>query len=88
MASVSKTTFDLAASEYLRTLIARKQTTQKRLAEAAGISEPTMWNYYKGKTSMTLGTLRKFLEELGVSPAEAFEEIDRIQVRLEKSEGK
>lgn len=84
MASVPQTTFDIAASEYIRTTAARKRITQKSLRDAAGIGEATMGNYWKGKTSMTLGTLRKLLDVLGVDLADAFEEIDRIQVALEK----
>jgi hypothetical protein len=47
-----------------------------------------MGNYWRGKTSMTLGTLGKLLTVLGVDLDSAFEEIDRIYVALEKSEGK
>jgi transcriptional regulator with XRE-family HTH domain len=88
MAALPQTTLDLAASEYIRVMAKRRGITQTELGKRAGIGEATMGNYWRGKTSMTLGTLGKLLTVLGVDLDSAFEEIDRIYVALEKSEGK
>lgn len=86
MAALPQTTLDLAAAEYIRTMAKRRHITQTELGKRAGIAEATMGNYWRGKTSMTLGTLGKLLTVLGVDLDTAFEEIDRIYAALEKSE--
>lgn len=86
MASAPQTTFDRAAAEYIRTAAGRKKLTQKELGQRAGVPPATFGNYWRGETSMTLGTLKKIFAVLGADWAEAFDEIDRIEVALKKSE--
>lgn len=86
MASAPQTTFDRAAAEYVRTIAGRKGITQNELGQRLSIPPATMGRYWRGETSMTLGTLKKILDLFGVRYALAFHEIDRIELALQKSE--
>lgn len=54
----------------------RKKTgfSQKQVANAAGISQPTYSNIENGKRNPTLKTLRKIAEALGCSVGEILDE--------------
>lgn len=86
MASAPQTTFDRAAAEYIRTIAGRNKVTQNELGQRLSIPPATMGRYWRGETSMTLGTLKKILDLFGVRYAVAFQEIDRIEVALKKVE--
>lgn len=86
MASAPQTTFDRAAAEYIRVIAGRKKVTQNELGQRASIPPATMGRYWRGDSSMTLGTLKKILDLLGVTYSDAFHEIDRVEVALKKAE--
>lgn len=89
MAAQPQTPFDRAASEYIQ-MVARnhkpRKITQTELGRRAGIGASAIGNYWRGETSMTLGTFEKICEILEVDSGEAMKAIGRLQVALEQSD--
>lgn len=59
----------------LRTLIRKKNMTQKDVAEAAGFTQAAMSRYVNGSRNMRIDTLYKIARVLDVSMNELFEEV-------------
>lgn len=79
---------DRAAIAYIQQQAAARKINRKRLAELAGIPYQTVRGWWDAAEppALSLADVGRFLRALGIPGAEAYEQIERMAVTMERAD--